>query len=62
MIDLIWSFGECFKNCLLDLRVNQKRYPDRWQPNKNTLQKLLDRFIVLSVKNPHTGVRNISRE
>lgn len=44
LTDLIWVLGECMKNCLLAQRIYQERYPARRQPEKITLERLVDRF------------------
>ena len=44
MVDMIFVLGASDKNALLAKRLYQQQYPDRRQPGKGTLEKLLERF------------------
>lgn len=44
MVDMIWILGECNKNALLSVRVYHERFPERRQPTKASLERLMERF------------------
>lgn len=45
LTDMILIQGECIKNCLLAQRIYQGRYPAHRQPQKVTLETLVDRSL-----------------
>lgn len=44
LIDMVYTLGECHKNCFLASRVYREKFPDRRSPDLRTFQKLRERF------------------
>lgn len=64
LTDMIWVLGECMKNSLLAQRIYRERYPARRQPDKITLDRLVDRFTRTGsvVYEKHTRTRSVVTE
>lgn len=44
LVDMVFILGASDRNCLLATRLYRETYPDRRQPRKEALEKLMDRF------------------